>query len=77
MSSPARAVKVAKTPLSWLQQTPAIWLTPNRAKSLPGIFDMINPYREHKESAFAALVCVYRFAAKDSLPLLRRNNSFG
>ena len=71
---------MAKTPLSWLQRTPSdqvIWLTPNRAKSLPGIFNILNEYREHKESTFAALLCVCGLVTNESRALWRECNSFG
>jgi hypothetical protein len=52
-------------------------LTPNRTEPLPGIFNILNEYREHKESSFAALMCVYRLVTDESHLLWRRYNSFG
>jgi hypothetical protein len=77
MSSPARAVSGQNAVVVATAKPQVIRLTPNRTEPLPGIFNFINEYREHKESAFAALMCFCGNATNESHPLLPGYNSFG
>jgi hypothetical protein len=77
MSSPAYAVSGQNAVVSGYKRSPSDLAAHNRAEPLPGIFNIINEYREHKESTFAALMCVYRLVTNESQVLWRRYNSFG